>query len=111
MGEEIDHDQAPSGDLRRVALIDALATVDASGKVWAIALINRHHQETLACAVKLGEQLPVGSFEATRLCGDTAEAFNDVDNPDRVAPEKVRLKVEQGVVRLPPHSLTIIKPR
>ena len=99
------------GVSNRAKDLDAVATVDESGKTWAVALVNRHPSEPLACTVELGDWLPDGMFDATILAGDSPEAFNDVDRPDRVVPEKTELKFDQGVVNLPPHSLTIIRIR
>ena len=99
------------GDSNRAKDLDGVATSDASGKRWAIALVNRNPSETLACAVKLGDRALDGTFDATILAGDSPEAFNDVERPNRVVPEKTQLKFNQGVVNLPPHSLTIIRIR
>ena len=93
----------------RTDQLDALATTDASGKRWAIALVNRHPSETVACAVKLGDRSLDGTFDATVLAGDSPEAFNDVKHPNRVVPEKTRLTFKKGVVTLAPHSLTIVR--
>ena len=92
-------------------VIDAAATVDETGKNWAVALVNRHPSETVACTVKLGDRLLDGAFDATVLAGDSPDAFNDVEHPNRVVPAKTQLKIDQGVVKLPPHSLTIIRIR
>jgi alpha-L-arabinofuranosidase len=88
--------------------LDGIATTDATGKRWAIALTNREASEIVACAVKLGDRMLDGDFEATTLAGDSPDAFNDVHKPDRVVPRKTKLKFDKGVVNLPPHSLTIV---
>ncbi|MGB2936952.1 MAG: alpha-L-arabinofuranosidase C-terminal domain-containing protein, partial [Phycisphaerae bacterium] len=95
----------------RTDQLDAVATTEASGKRWAIALVNRHPSETVACTVKLGDRSLDGTFDATILAGDSPEAFNDVERPNRVVPEKTKLKLKGGVVNLPPHSLTILRIR
>jgi alpha-L-arabinofuranosidase len=43
------------------------------------------------------------------LRGDSPDAFNDVEHPDRVVPERVRLDVSSGELRLPPHSVTVVE--
>jgi alpha-L-arabinofuranosidase len=43
------------------------------------------------------------------LQGDSPEAYNDLERPERVVPEKTKIQVTQGLVELPPHSLTILK--
>jgi hypothetical protein len=50
-----------------------------------------------------------GAFDAIVLAGDSPDAFNDVETPNRVRSEAERLMFETGVVPLPPHSLTIVK--
>ena len=75
---------------------------------WSIALINRHPNQTTACTLKLGDWLPDGNFKATVLDGDSPDAYNDIENPHRVIPEKIMLAIKNGVVLLPPHSLSII---
>ena len=91
-----------------VAVVDAIATSDESGRQWAIALVNRHPAEAVACSVKLGDVPLDGTFKATQLAGDSPDAYNDIDHPDRVTPKKVRLAFRKGVADLPPHSLTIV---
>jgi alpha-N-arabinofuranosidase len=99
------------GNSNRAKDLDTVATVDGSGKTWAIVLVNRHPSEQLACAVKLGDRVLDGECDATILAGDSPEAFNDVDRPNRVVPEKTKMKFNKNVVHLPPHSLTIIRIR
>jgi alpha-N-arabinofuranosidase len=96
------------GGKNPIAVIDAVATVDESGKKWSVALVNRHPEQTADCTVKLGERLLDGTFDATILDGDSPDAFNDVEHPNRIVPQKTQLKFENGVVKLPPHSLAII---
>jgi alpha-N-arabinofuranosidase len=92
-----------SGDV-----VDAIATVDATGKRWAIALVNRHPSESVACALRM-EGVPLdGAFSATCLTADSPDAYNDTDTPDRVAPKKVAQTFNNGTTILPPHSLTIV---
>jgi alpha-N-arabinofuranosidase len=38
---------------RSVPMVDAIATVDESGKVWSIALVNRHPSKNVACTIKM----------------------------------------------------------
>jgi alpha-N-arabinofuranosidase len=97
------------GGKEPMSVIDAAATVDPSGKKWALALVNRHPDQAVACTVKLGNVALDGTFEATILAGDSPEAYNDVEHPDRVVPEKTQLKFNQGVVSLPPHALIIVR--
>lgn len=92
-----------------VPAVDALATCDPAKKNWRIALINRHPSATLHCAVKVGERPLDGKFRATILSGDSPDAYNDVDQPNGVAPQKTELSFANGVAQLPPHSLVIVE--
>jgi alpha-N-arabinofuranosidase len=94
---------------RFMPLLDVVATVDDSGTNWAVALVNRHPGEHVACTIKLKDDALSGTHGATILSGDSPDAYNDVEHPDRVRPAKTSLDFERGTVRLPPHSLTIIK--
>jgi len=94
---------------RQVPLIDAIATVDASGKLWSIALVNRHPSKDAACTIKMKDTLLDGHYEATILAGDSPASFNDIEHPNRVVPEKTEVSFKKGIVNLPSHSLTIIK--
>ncbi len=89
--------------------VDAVVTTDESGKRWSIAMVNRQEDQAVPCTVKLGESLLDGEFDATVLAGDSPDAFNDVEHPDRVVPEKRKARFSKGVIQLPPHSLTIVR--
>jgi alpha-L-arabinofuranosidase/arylsulfatase A-like enzyme len=91
-----------------VAVVDAVATVDGWGKHWAIALVNRHPAQDVACTLKLGKMPLDGHFKATVLSGTSPDAYNDIDFPNRVVPTKLELTFNNGVVDLPPHSLTVV---
>ncbi|MHC4505718.1 MAG: alpha-L-arabinofuranosidase C-terminal domain-containing protein, partial [Planctomycetota bacterium] len=94
---------------RSVPVVDAIATVDKSGRRWSIALVNRHPSDDAACTVRMKDALLEGAHDATILAGDSPDAYNDVERPDRVVPKKTQLVFEKGVVKLPPHSLTVVK--
>ncbi|HRY51316.1 MAG TPA: alpha-L-arabinofuranosidase C-terminal domain-containing protein [Candidatus Paceibacterota bacterium] len=92
-----------------IPVVDAVATVDKTGKTWAIALVNRHPSKEVDCTVKM-ENVPLqGTHAAIVLSGDSPEAYNDVEHPNRVAPKRTRITFNQGVARLAPHSLTLVK--
>jgi len=55
------------------------------------------------------DQILDGKYAATILAGDSSDAFNDIEHPNRVTPQKMTLTFTKGVVNLPPHSLTIVK--
>jgi alpha-N-arabinofuranosidase len=92
-----------------VATIDAVATVDASGNHWAVALVNRHPSEDVDCTVEIGKESLEGLHKATTLTGNSADSYNDIESPDRVSPVKTELAFEGGSCKLPAHSLTIVE--
>lgn len=92
-----------------VPALDGAATCDKAQAGWRVALVNRHPEEALACTVLLAGQPLQGEFAATVLCGDAAEAYNDIDQPERVVPERMRLAFQNGTASLPPHSVTIVE--
>lgn len=63
----------------------------------------------LACTVTVKDRLLDGKYAATVLAGDSQDSYNDIEHPNRVAPQKTTLTFTKGVVNLPPHSLTIVK--
>jgi len=91
-----------------VSVIDAIATVDKKGENWAISLVNRHPSKNLECKVRMGDKLLNGTYKAKILTGESTDSYNDIEHPNRVAPKKVELKFKNGIVHLPPHSLTIV---
>ena len=92
-----------------IPVVDAVATVAEDGKRWSLALVNRHPSKAAACTVRLKGVSLDGAFDAVVLAGDSPEAFNGVERPDRVVPAKTRLTFKAGVVRLAPHSVSVVK--
>jgi alpha-N-arabinofuranosidase len=92
-----------------IPVVDATATVDPAGKTWALALVNRHPSKQVPCEVRMRDVPLKGSYAAIILAGDSPEAYNDIEHPNRVVPEQRQLTFNEGVVKLAPHSLTIVK--
>jgi alpha-N-arabinofuranosidase len=92
-----------------IPAIDVVVTQDNDGKNWSIAMVNRHPSLDGECTISINGKLLEGNFNATILSGDSPEAYNSIENPDRVFPESTALKFEKGVTMLAPHSLTILK--
>ncbi len=104
--------EVKAGDLTHgnasVSVVDAVATVDESGRHWAVALVNRHPSENVECTVTLGQSPLEGTYRATMLTGQSPDSCNDIEHPARVAPKSVILTFKRGVVDVPPHALTIV---
>jgi alpha-L-arabinofuranosidase len=63
----------------------------------------------VACTVQMRDRPLEGPHNATVLAGDSPEAFNDVEHPNRVVPQRTKVSFTHGMVKLPPHSLTIVR--
>lgn len=94
---------------KSIPVVDAVATVNISGKNWSLALLNRHPEKTVTCTLRMKDMPLQGHCEALILAGESPDSFNDIEHPNRVVPEKTKLNFLKGVVNLPPHSLTIVK--
>jgi alpha-L-arabinofuranosidase len=92
-----------------VPAVDAAATCDAERKVWRVVLVNRHPTSDASCVILFDGVAATGTCAATVLSGDSTDAFNDVDHPNRVIPRKVNLPIQNGAVVLPPHSVMIVE--
>lgn len=90
-----------------IAAVDSIATCDEKMEKWSIAVINRHPSEDLSCDLRIGGTLVQGPGEVTILSGDNPNAYNGIENPNRVIPKSS--KIEQiSNLKLPPHSLVIV---
>jgi alpha-N-arabinofuranosidase len=91
-----------------VLALDAAATCDATRQHWRLALINRHPDLPLRCQVTLPGKNLTGFFPGVVLAGDSPDAYNDIDFPQRVAPAESQLELADGIVVLLPHSVTVL---
>ena len=107
---QIDSDRLTHGP-SSVAMVDAIATVDDSGKNWSVAIMNRHPSNEVTCTLKMGDLPLDGTYRATVLTGDSPDAYNDIEHPNRVAPQEMMLTFKEGRTSLPPHSLVIVEGR
>ncbi len=89
--------------------VDAIVTCSDDIKTLSVALVNRDPSREVECNIGFGN--PPGRIEAVVLSGDSPDAYNDINDPERVVPEEKTLKVKNGCVVLPPHSLTVISVR
>lgn len=94
---------------RPVPALDAVATCDEAMQSWSLALVNRRPDGPLNCQVLLGGRPLSGPHRLTVLAGDSPDAYNDVEFPDRVVPRESQHVIEQGQVELPPHSVTVVR--
>jgi alpha-N-arabinofuranosidase len=91
-----------------VPVLDGVATC-GDGAGWKLAMVNRHPSDALDCKVLLGSQVLEGRVSATILSGDSPDAYNSPETPNRVVPQRCELEVRDGAVTLPPHSISILE--
>ena len=92
-----------------VPALDAVATADDSRKKLTFVLVNRHPTARLDCTVKVNGAAVSGAVPAEILSGDSPDAYNDVDRPDRVVPQSSTLDFRNGATTLGPHSINILQ--
>ncbi|WP_298455613.1 alpha-L-arabinofuranosidase C-terminal domain-containing protein [uncultured Cellulomonas sp.] len=91
-----------------VPVLDHLPTLHADTGTLTVALVNRHPSAELSCDLSVGGQPVTGELDATVLAGPGVDAYNDVGTPSRVVPERTRIRVDEGRVVLPPHSVSVV---
>jgi alpha-N-arabinofuranosidase len=68
--------------------------------------VNKDPEKEAVCDLGIGGL--DGSIIATFLSGDSTEAFNDIDSPNRVVPQEKKIRIRNGMVTIPAHSLVIL---
>ncbi|MBP5320858.1 MAG: hypothetical protein J6334_07700 [Kiritimatiellae bacterium] len=94
----------------RTPKLDAVLSVNDDKTRYVLAVVNKDPEK--AAGVKLpgsltGGSLP-GELEATVLSGSSPDDFNTIGAEERVTPQKTRMKVEEGCVTIPPHTLAFV---
>lgn len=96
-------------DQASVHALDAIATLSDDRKRVALALINRHPDQPARWRLDFGPQAQIKNVKLTTLSGDSPDAFNDIARPERVVAETRNVKLENGSLELPPHSVSILQ--
>jgi alpha-N-arabinofuranosidase len=89
-----------------VPAVDSIVSGDDTG-ITAI-LTNRHPKTAAACTMQLDGLELDGEFTVHILDGDSPDAFNDIENPARVAPREERVRIQKGTLTIPPHSIVVV---
>lgn len=97
-----------SGKAAKIPVVDVIATTEPPGGEWKVALVNRLPEQSVVTTILLSGKKLDGTFAASILSGDSPDAYNDIANPDRVAPKKTTVTIQDGELTIPPHSLMII---
>ena len=90
-----------------IPALDAVVTGDEREERRVVALVNRHPTAAVACEVVLGGKQVAGAWPATLLSADHPDAYNDVDRPDNVTPQRISSRFVDGKIEIPAHSVLI----
>lgn len=95
----------------QVNAIDGILTADEQGREFTLALVNKEEKNDHSIVIdfaSLGKSTPK-TISAMVLSGSSADDYNDVGaNENRVVPQQRQLKVKEGKVTLPAHSLVML---
>ena len=78
-----------------------------------MTVVNKDPDKEIGLFVDLGRwiTMPTDQVEAIILSGNSPNDFNDIGSENRVVPRKKVLKITEGRMAIPAHSLAIIKLR
>ncbi|MDR0559558.1 MAG: hypothetical protein LBG92_05270 [Prevotellaceae bacterium] len=96
---------------KSVPALDAILTCNSDKTSFTVAVINKHPNKTIDFAPDfstLKTSVP-GQIQATVLSGASPDDWNDVGAENRVVPVEKTLKVTNGKVGIPPHSVVMLK--
>lgn len=91
-------------------IVDAVVTTDAGRSAYRIAIANKSPdtaQKVRIDFASLGKSAPA-KVKARMLVGDSKDAFNSPENPDRVVPAEAELAVADGCVEIPAHAVAVL---
>ena len=95
------------GEIVEVEQLDVLVTAFSDHAGYAVAAINKSADEELSFTLELDA---AGTVTVDYICGDSTEAYNDVDHDGVVIQHKELGIFESGMmITLPPHSVNVIR--
>ncbi len=94
-----------------VPVLDGLATRGGDGsQAWRLAMVNRHPGARAGLPAHAGSSHPRWQLSPPRSSVENSpDAYNSPENPDQVVPVRCEVTLQNGVVTLPPHSLTVLE--
>ncbi|MBN1421379.1 MAG: alpha-N-arabinofuranosidase [Planctomycetes bacterium] len=95
-----------------IPVVDAVMTRAEDG-AYALAAVNRHDRLEAELEIKLPDGIVVTSERADlwSVRGAAPDAFNDIDHPDdvRAISKEVAWEPSRPTLRLPPHSVNVVR--
>ena len=106
---ECEFSKLSKGD-RQTGVFDVVLTADKDGKHRVYAVVNKSPDEDIELTLDLtlqGKNMP-DQVKATVLSGNSPDDYNDRGR-ENVIPQERILKVHDGKVSIPAHSLTFVE--
>lgn len=96
---------------RATPTLDVILTCNDEKSRFVLAVINKDPEKAVAFAPDFTAMLGAvpEQVEAIVFSGRSPDDFNDIGSENRVVPEKKTLRVTNGRIAIPAHSLTMIK--
>ncbi|MDR2423599.1 MAG: hypothetical protein LBD59_02605 [Prevotellaceae bacterium] len=99
-------------DNRSTSVLDAVLTCNDDRTRFTLAVANKHPDKEIELSLDFagitGGAAPK-QVKATILSGTSTDDYNDVGSENRVVPVEKDIKVNKGLVKIPPHSLVMIR--
>jgi len=97
-----------AGD-KEIEALDIVATMDDGGAT-AVSVVNKHPDKDITLTLNFRVPAADGSATVYTLNGDSKDAYNDVDAPDRVKISESAAVCQNGAVTLtvPAHSVNVV---
>lgn len=92
------------------SMIDCVLTSDKERTKYVYAIVNKSPDETISLSLgldKLGITAPE-SVKAKALMGNSPDDYNEIGAENRAVPVDMTMKISDGEIELPPHSLVML---
>jgi alpha-N-arabinofuranosidase len=87
--------------------LDAVLTCNDDKTKYVLVVVNKSPDKAIAFDVRAAHEVS-GELSATVLSGSSPDDYNDIGAENRVVPETKTLKVEDGKVTIPAHSVVFV---
>lgn len=92
-----------------VPLVDLVATGNPETSALAVALLNKSDDSEAQVRLRIGGDLVSTRADLVILGAPSPDSYNDVGHPDVIQPRKVQTEIADGLLALPPHSVTVVR--
>lgn len=113
---EVYETDSGNGETKRVAVIDAVATISEETKTISVSLINKHPEQSKEISLILQDnflQDNISAYSSAVLYtvnGSDKDSFNDIAHPDDISIKQQQIDLSSAEIRcsLEPHSVNIL---